>query len=253
MGIISSIKKLFKKRAYDIQNLGDIPSHIAIIMDGNGRWAKKRRLPRKFGHLEGVKALNKIVLFCDDIKIKHLTVYAFSTENWNRPKSEVDLLMEMLYDYLKDFRKYIGDRNIRINVIGDIERFSDKLKGEIQRVILSTKQNDGFFFNIALNYGSRNEITNSLKQIVKDIGDGKLVAKDINEKTIQNYLYTKDIPDPDLIIRTSGEKRLSNFLLWQASYSELYFTDVLWPDFGEKDLMEAVEDYKKRKRRFGGL
>lgn len=227
--------------------------HIAIIMDGNGRWAKKRNLPRSVGHKKGGDAIKDVVLFANEIGIKYLTVYAFSTENWNRPQEEVKALMKLLNEFLDRFNKEFGDRNIRIRHIGDLSGLSVEIQEKIKYVEEKTKENDGLSFNVALNYGGRYEIVEVLKKITSDIKNGKIEEKDIDEKLISKYTFTKDIPDPDLIIRTSGEYRLSNFLLWQSAYSELWFDDVLWPDFNQKHLTKALLDFQKRKRRYGGI
>ncbi len=244
---------LFGKKAdtteeFDAQRL---PQHIAIIMDGNGRWAKKRGLPRNIGHKEGTNALRKIVHKCYDIGIKYLTVYAFSTENWKRPQKEVDTLMDLLYGYLKNADKEIDGRNVRIKVIGTDTGLSDKLKTEIKRVQESTKDNDGMNFIIALNYGGKEEMLHAVKEIAKEYKNKN--PENITEETISQKLYTAGIPDPDLLIRTSGEQRTSNFLIWQLAYAEFWFTDVLWPDFKDKHLFEAIRTYQKRDRRFGGV
>ena len=229
-----------------------MPKHIAIIMDGNRRWAKKRNLPVKLGHKQGADALEKIVRHGNNIGLKYLTVYAFSTENWKRSEEEVSALMFLLINYLNDFAKRVDTENIKIQVIGDISVFSDELKKSIENTINRTKNNTGIIFTIALNYGGRAEIVNATKQIAKNVLDGKIKIEDISEKTIDENLYTKNIPDPDLLIRTSGELRLSGFLPWQSVYSEFLFLDKLWPDFNEQDLDEAIEIFAKRNRKFGG-
>ena len=229
-----------------------MPKHIAIIMDGNRRWAKKRNLPVKLGHKQGADALEKIVRHGNNIGLKYLTVYAFSTENWKRSEEEVSALMFLLINYLNDFAKRVDTENIKIQVIGDISVFSDELKKSIENTIDRTKNNTGIIFTIALNYGGRAEIVNATKQIAKNVLDGKIKIEDISEKTIDENLYTKNIPDPDLLIRTSGELRLSGFLPWQSVYSEFLFLDKLWPDFNEQDLDEAIEIFAKRNRKFGG-
>jgi len=230
-----------------------LPLHIAIIMDGNRRWAAKRGLPRSAGHKEGANTLRRITRICDEIGIKYLTVYAFSTENWNRPKDEVNTLMSLLLEFLKNADKEIGGRNIRIRVIGESKGLNEDIKREIIRVTEKTKANDGLTLVIALNYGGRLEITDAVKRIIKEVNKGGLKLEDIDEKVVSSYLYTAGMPDPDLIIRPSGENRLSNFLLWQSSYSEICCSDTLWPDFSKKDLLEAIEVFNKRNRRFGGI
>lgn len=251
---MSLIDRFFKKNKYiDKLDLNKLPRHIAIIMDGNGRWAKKRGLPRTVGHREGAKTLKTISTFCGNIGIKHLTVYAFSTENWKRPKEEVDALMDLLLDYLKNAEKHIGGKDVRIQTIGDVSIMSKEIQDEIERVTRETKNNSGLILNIALNYGGRNEMVNCIKNIVEKVEKGEITKDDINEEIISKNLYTKDIPDPDILIRPGGESRLSNFLLWQVAYTEIWYTDVLWPDFREKHIVEALLDYQNRNRRFGGL
>ena len=252
---MSFLKNIFKIRDRRKSNIDytKLPAHIAIIMDGNSRWAKKRALPRSVGHREGAKTLKEISTFCGEIGIKYLTVYAFSTENWKRPKSEVDALMSLLLDYLKNAETHIGGKNVRIQVIGDISVFDDNIKKEIDRVTKLTSKNSGLILNIALNYGSRDEIVHAAKRIAKEVAEGKINAGDIDEKVLNDRLYTAAIPDPDLLIRPGGEKRLSNFLLWQSAYTELWYTDVLWPDFKKEHILEAISDYQKRNRRFGGI
>lgn len=247
-----ALHKLFKKRINDIIP-EKLPLHIAVIMDGNGRWAQKRNMPRIMGHREGAVALKRIARFCGKIGIKYLTVYAFSTENWNRSKAEVDGLMDLLLEYLKNADREIGQDNVRIRVIGNISRLPVEIQNEILRVTKNTESNDGLNLIIALNYGGRDEIVNAVKSIVSDAVEGKLKPGDITEETVSGRLYTAGIPDPDLIIRPSGEKRISNFLLWQSSYSEYWFSNILWPDFSENDLMEAILDFQKRNRRYGGV
>ena len=251
------LNKLFKKdtgkrESFEI-DYNNLPAHIAIIMDGNGRWAKKRRLPRSVGHREGSNNLDSIAHFCGEIGIKYLTVYAFSTENWKRSKSEVDTLMSLLLDYLKNAESHIAGRNVRIRTIGDPSALSREIQEQIVRVTKLTEKNSGLTLNIAINYGSRDEIVHSVKELARDVAEGKVNYEDIDEAMISSRLYTKDIPDPDLLIRTSGEKRISNFLLWQISYSEFWFTDVLWPDFKKEHVLEAIKEYQMRKRRFGGV
>ncbi len=230
-----------------------LPEHIAIIMDGNGRWAGKRHVPRIIGHREGALTLKRIVLKCGQLGIKYLTVYAFSTENWKRPRAEVDALMELLREFLSQANEELAENNIKIKVLGDINRLPKDIRNEIIKVEKSTEENTGLWFNIALNYGSRNEIVNAVKAVCKDVEAGEFSRDDITEEVLSNYMYTRGIPDPDLLIRTSGENRLSNFLLWQLDYSELYFVKLQWHDFSEKHLIKAIEDYMYRERRFGGI
>lgn len=234
----------------ELSNL-NIPNHVAIILDGNGRWAKKRFMPRNYGHMQGAKVVEQICEDADSIGIKYLTVYAFSTENWNRPQDEVDALMKLLCNYLKDCIKRANNNNMRVRVIGEKSRLSDDIRSKIEELEECSKNNTGLNFTIALNYGSRDEIVRAVREISKDVKDGKISESDINDKMISDYLDTRGIPDPDLLIRTSGEERLSNFLLWQLAYTEFYFTDVLWPDFNKKELIKAVEKYNERDRRFG--
>ena len=229
----------------------NLPKHIAIIMDGNRRWAKKRMLPVKLGHKEGAETLKKIVRYANKIGIGYITVYAFSTENWKREKEEVEALMSLLENYLDDFAKEADTENIVIRVLGNMKPLSQALQESIERTIKRTENNTGTIFNIALNYGGRDEITNAVKEIAKDIKEGKLEVEQISEELVGSYLYTKNEPDPDLLIRTSGELRLSGFLPWQSTYSEFLFLDKLWPDFTEKDLDEAIQVFNKRNRKFG--
>lgn len=234
----------------ELSNL-NIPNHVAIILDGNGRWAKKRFMPRNYGHMQGAKVVEQICEDADSIGIKYLTVYAFSTENWNRPQDEVEALMKLLRNYLKDCIKRANNNNMRVRVIGEKSRLSDDIRSKIDELEECSKNNTGLNFTIALNYGSRDEIVRAVREISKDVKDGKISESDIDDKMISDYLDTRGIPDPDLLIRTSGEERLSNFLLWQLAYTEFYFTDVLWPDFNKKELIKAVEKYNERDRRFG--
>lgn len=234
----------------ELSNL-NIPNHVAIILDGNGRWAKKRFMPRNYGHMQGAKVVEQICEDADGIGIKYLTVYAFSTENWNRPQDEVEALMKLLRNYLKDCIKRANNNNMRVRVIGEKSRLSDDIRSKIEELEECSKNNTGLNFTIALNYGSRDEIVRAVREISKDVKDGKISESDIDDKMISDYLDTRGIPDPDLLIRTSGEERLSNFLLWQLAYTEFYFTDVLWPDFNKKELIKAVEKYNERDRRFG--
>ena len=230
----------------------NFPEHIAIIMDGNRRWAKKKNLPIKLGHREGAKTLEKIVRHAKKIGIKYLTVYAFSTENWKRSKDEVDALMELLQRYLDDFAKKADTKNIKIVVFGDPEPFNESLIKSIDKAMERTKDNTGIIFNICLNYGGRDEIVKATKKIASKIKTGEIDIDDITEDTISENLYTKNIPDPDLMIRTSGEIRTSGFLIWQLAYTEFIFLEKYWPDFDEDDLENCIEIYQKRNRKFGG-
>ena len=237
---------------FDI-NMEKLPKHIAIIMDGNGRWAKKRFLPRTAGHKAGVETVRTIITECKRLGIKHVTLYTFSTENWKRPALEVETLMMLLQTYLKKEVEELNRNNVRLTAIGDIEKLPKACLEELKIAMELTKNNDGPNLNLALNYGGRYDITNAVKQISRDIENHKLNSDDITEETIKNYLSTKSIPDPDLVIRTSGEQRLSNFLLWELAYAELYFTDVYWPDFDEKEPQKSIYASPNRDRRFGGL
>lgn len=229
----------------------NMPKHIAIIMDGNRRWAKNRMLPIKLGHKQGAETLKKVVRYANSIGLEYITVYAFSTENWKRSEEEVTALMSLLETYLEDFSKEADTENIVIRVLGDLTALSSSLQECIQKTIERTKNNTGTVFNIALNYGGRNEIVNAIQNISKEVLEGKIKLEDINEEVVSNHLYTKNIPDPDLLIRTSGELRLSGFLPWQSVYSEFIFLDKLWPDFTPEDLSDAIEVFKKRNRKFG--
>lgn len=231
-----------------------VPQHIAIIMDGNGRWAEARGLPRAFGHREGIKRVKEIVKGAQELGIKVLTIFAFSTENWDRPKEEIDMLMRFLENYLKSSAKDLKKKNIRLNVMGRRDRIPARLTKEIEHTIKSTKDNSGFILNLALDYGGRFEIINAVKTITKKARED--ISFDIDKLTeeyFSRYLYTNNLPDPDLLIRTSGEERISNFMLWQLSYTELYFPEKFWPDFKKRDLEEAIELFNKRKRRFGRI
>lgn len=229
----------------------NLPKHIAIIMDGNRRWAKSKGMPANFGHKEGAKVLEKIVRYANKIGIKYITVYAFSTENWKRTKEEVSALMTLFQSYLDDYSKRADSENIKVKIIGSREGLSKKMKSSIENCMERTKNNTGIVFNIALNYGGRDEIVRAVKKIAEKIKEEEIGIDDITEELISNNLYTKSEPDPDLLIRTSGEVRLSNFLPWQAVYSELVFIEKNWPDFEEQDLDNAIEIYQKRTRKFG--
>ena len=230
-----------------------VPQHIAIILDGNGRWAKAKGMPRNYGHAQGSKNVERICEEAWRMGIKYLTVYAFSTENWNRLDSEVAALMQLLRNYMKTCLKTAAKNDMKIRVIGDIDPLDDDIKNRIRELEAATVDNGGLNFTIALNYGSRDELTRAARKMAKDCEEGKLKAEDIDESVFESYLDTHDIPDPDLMIRTSGEQRLSNYLLWQLAYSEFYFTDVPWPDFTKEELVKAIEEYNHRHRRFGGV
>lgn len=231
----------------------NVPNHIAIILDGNGRWAKAKGMPRSYGHVKGCANLETI---CDDMKelgVKYLTVYAFSTENWKRSREEVEGLMKLFRNYLKKCIK-ISERNqMRVKIIGDITAFDEDIQKKIVELEEFSKDYTELHFQIALNYGSRDEIVRGMRRMAKDAADGRISPEEIDEEAIGNYLDTAGIPDPDLMIRTSGELRLSNFLLWQMAYTEFYFTDVAWPDFNKKELIKAIEKYNQRDRRYGGV
>ena len=231
-----------------------LPQHVAIIMDGNGRWAKKRGMPRQAGHQVGAANFKKITRYCNSIGIKHLTVYAFSTENWKRPKEEIDALMDLFYDYLIEALRDFSEENIRTVFIGDVTAFSPKLQELIRETEAISADKTGMRLNIAMNYGGRDEIVKAVREISADVAEGKLRPEEIDGALISRHLYTFDQPDPDLIIRPSGEYRTSNFLLWQSAYAEYVFMDdILWPDFSTENLEEALDEYAKRNRRFGGV
>ncbi len=243
---------LFKRRNNQAQlDPANIPQHIGIIMDGNGRWAARRGLPRSAGHRMGAETLKKIVVYCNKIGVKCVTAYAFSTENWNRPQKEVDALMELLYMYLQQVEEQFDGTNVILRVIGDRSRLSDKINSAINYAEDYTKNNTGLVLNVALNYGGRAEILKATKEAAKSLASGKILEADITEDYMSKLMYTKDVPELDLIIRPSGELRLSNFLLWQAAYAEFWFADINWPDFSEKDMEKAIIDYQARNRRFG--
>lgn len=229
----------------------NVPQHIAIILDGNGRWAKAKGMPRNYGHAQGSKNVEKICEEAWRMGIKYLTVYAFSTENWSRPENEVAALMKLLRNYMKTCLKTAAKNDMKIRVIGDIEPLDDDIKNRIRELEAATINNGGLNFTIALNYGSRDELTRAAQKMAKDCADGKIKAEEIDESVFASYLDTHGIPDPDMMIRTSGEQRLSNYLLWQLAYSEFYFTDVPWPDFTKDELVKAIEEYNHRHRRFG--
>lgn len=230
-----------------------LPVHIGIIMDGNGRWAQKRSLPRQVGHRVGAQTFREITRYCEKIGIKYLTVYAFSTENWRRPKSEVDGLMKLFKEYLEESLTDFRNENIKTRFIGDISALSPDIRELMREAEELTKDKTGLCLNIAINYGGREELANAAKKIARDVAEGRLSVDDITEEQFENYLYTAGQPDPDLILRPSGEYRTSNFLLWQSAYAEYVFMDVLWPDFKPDDLDRALHEYAKRNRRFGGV
>ncbi len=228
-----------------------IPKHIAIIMDGNGRWAKQKGHERIYGHIHGVDSVRKVTEAAAEIGVKYLTLYAFSTENWNRPQEEVDALMELLVDTIHKEVSTLNKNNIRLQTIGETDKLPLSCQENLKKAIEETKNNNALTLILALNYGSRCEITSAVKKIAEEVNSGKLNASEISEKIISQSLYTSAYPDPELLIRTSGEKRISNYLLWQIAYSELYFTETLWPDFKKENLFEAIYNYQQRERRFG--
>ena len=242
-----------KKRESNDIDMSNLPKHIGIIMDGNGRWAKKRGLPRSAGHKAGAEGLKKIVTRANELGIKYITVYAFSTENWKRPKSEVDFLMNLLMDYLINAEKNLAGENVKIRAIGSRKELSHKMCEQIEKTEELTKDRTGIVMNIALNYGGREEIVNAVKSICTRVQEGSLDIDDITEDTVDCNLYTAHQPDVDLLIRTSGEQRLSNFMMWQVSYAEMIFVKKTWPDFKPEDLLECIRIYQGRGRRFGGI
>ena len=232
----------------------DLPEHIGIIMDGNGRWAKKRALPRKYGHREGAKAFRKIVEYCDKIGLHYLTVYAFSTENWKRPKDEVDSIMQLLEQYIDEAFDHKNESDgVRTKFIGDMSALSPVLQEKIKRIEALGEGKSGLLVNVALNYGGRHELVHSMRALAEMVREQKIAPEEIDEAMVSDHLYTAGQPDPNLIIRPSGEERLSNFLIWQAAYSEFVFMDVLWPDFKPEHLEEAIRIFNQRHRRFGGI
>lgn len=246
----SQVKKVKDKNLVPVEHL---PRHVGIIMDGNGRWAKQRGLIRTAGHMQGAKTFKEISLYCADRGVQALTFYAFSTENWKRPKQEVDALMVILRDFLEDALANYREKNVRAHILGDVSYLPKPLQEMIAEVEQSYTQNTGMILNIALNYGSRTEIVRSVKSIAERVKNGELSVEDIDENTVEEGLYTCGQPPLDFIIRPSGELRLSNFLMWQAAYAELWFSDILWPDFTVDHLEEAFRDFDKRNRRFGGI
>lgn len=230
-----------------------IPNHVAIILDGNGRWAKSKGMPRNYGHTMGAKNVEGVCRAAYDLGIRYLTFYAFSTENWSRPSGEVEAIMSLLESYLKNCQKIAKKNNMQVRVIGDLSRLNEKFQENIKALEESSAGYDGLCLTIAINYGSRDEMVRAMRKMTKDCVEGRFSPEDISEEKFASYLDTADLPDPDLLIRTSGEQRLSNYLLWQLAYSEFYFTDTPWPDFHEEELRRAVEAYSARDRRYGGL
>ena len=231
----------------------NVPEHIAIILDGNGRWAKKRGMPRTYGHTVGAKNVETILRAAADLGVKYVTMYAFSTENWSRPESEVEAIMKLLENYLKTCLETAKKNEMAVKVIGDVTRLSPAMQEKIRLLEETSAQYDRIHFQVALNYGSRDEMLRAIRRVSADVAEGKLSTDEIDETLFSSYLDTGGIPDPDLLIRTSGEQRLSNYLLWQMAYTEFYFTDVPWPDFDEEELKKAIEAYNSRQRRFGGV
>ena len=249
------LRKLFKRNTSSTINIDEnnVPRHVAIIMDGNGRWAKRRGMPRSMGHRAGADVLKEIVIAADEIGISALTVYGFSTENWKRPEQEVSLLMALIKEYLQKNVQYMHEHNVRIRFIGHIQGLSDELQTIISDSELLTKNNTGLTLQLAINYGGRDEIVRTVQELTQSVLNGQLAVQDITEQYISNHLYTQEFSDVDLLIRPSKDYRISNFLLWQLAYAEFWFTDLHWPDFTKKTLLEAVAAYQKRERRFGGL
>ncbi|ERJ13473.1 isoprenyl transferase [Haloplasma contractile] len=245
-------KKLKREMLTQIDR-GDVPGHIAFIMDGNGRWAKKKGLPRTAGHMEGGKALLKTLEECMELGIKAVTVYAFSTENWKRPKEEVEYLMALPRKYINKYLPMLKERNVVMNFIGNIEALPEPLQNDIAKSIEETKDNNGIVFTIAINYGSQDELLAATKLICQDVKDDIVSITDINQDYFETKLFTNGLPPVDLLVRTSGEVRVSNFLLWQLAYTEFHFTDTLWPDFNQEELYKTILDYQNRQRRYGGL
>ncbi|SDH38606.1 undecaprenyl diphosphate synthase [Pseudobutyrivibrio sp. 49] len=231
----------------------NVPEHIAIILDGNGRWAKSKGMPRTYGHTVGAKNVETICRAAHDLGVKYVTMYAFSTENWSRPDDEVKALMKLLGEYIKTCMRTAKKDNLRVRFIGDLTRLDEKLRKAIDELTEYSSQFTGLTLTIAINYGSRDEMTRAIRKVASDVKDGKIDVESIDESLFGSYLDTKDIPDPDFMIRTSGEQRLSNYLLWQLAYAEFYFTPVAWPEFTPDELKKAIEEYDKRNRRFGGI
>jgi undecaprenyl diphosphate synthase len=233
--------------------LANLPTHVAIIMDGNGRWAKQRHLPRVEGHRNGVESVRAIVRACGEVGVKYLTLYAFSVENWNRPKDEVDTLMKYLAHFLKNEIPELNRNNVRLEVIGQVYRLPEFVQAQLRKTQAALAKNNGLTLTLALSYGGRTELVEAARGIAQKVKEGRLDPAEINEQVIAQHLYTHHLPDPDLLIRTSGEMRISNFLLWQISYAELVVTPVLWPDFRKPQFLQALEEYARRNRRFGGV
>lgn len=263
LGELTMFKKIFGKNTSKEQSFSsgnvdlvkgeEIPTHIAIIMDGNGRWAKRRSMPRIAGHHEGMKTVRKITRVACDLGVRVLTLYAFSTENWKRPKSEVEFLMRLPEQFLTSFLPELMERNIKVEMIGVMDSLPDYTQSALKKAMDATKENTGLILNFAMNYGGRAEIVMAMQQLMKDVEAGKLTIDELNEQHISQQIMTAHLPEPDLLIRTSGEVRISNFMLWQLAYTEFWFTDTHWPDFDEACLKEAISVYQRRNRRYGGL
>ncbi|KGX93142.1 UDP pyrophosphate synthase [Pontibacillus halophilus JSM 076056 = DSM 19796] len=238
--------------SYDLDPT-NLPKHVAVIMDGNGRWAKKRGLPRIAGHKEGMNVVKKVVNHASQLNIEALTLYAFSTENWKRPKPEVEFIMKLPVEFLGTYLPELIENNVRVQTIGNVSSLPEHTQRSVRSAIEQTKQNTGLILNFALNYGSRGEMVDAMQAIAAEVKQGTISPEQIDEDLIGSHLYTSNLPDPDLLIRTSGEIRLSNYMLWQLAYSEFWFTDVLWPDFSEELFEKALYDYQQRKRRYGGV
>ncbi|MDV6376684.1 isoprenyl transferase [Sporosarcina sp. GW1-11] len=256
------LKKLMRKKTTDIQSLNErieivkkrqIPNHIAIIMDGNGRWAKQRKMPRIAGHHEGMKKVRQVTNFANDLEVKVLTLYAFSTENWKRPKIEVDFLMNLPGEFLNTYIPELMEKDIKVEMIGNMDALPAHTRNAIEKAMEITKDNQGLILNFAMNYGSRIELVHVMKELAHEVAEGRIEANSINESVINSKLMTAHLPEPDVLIRTSGEVRLSNFMLWQLAYAEFIFTEVLWPDYNEDCLLQAIEEFQNRDRRFGSL
>ncbi|MFT8347892.1 isoprenyl transferase [Clostridium saccharoperbutylacetonicum] len=249
------MRNIFKSKKQENENfeldMNNIPNHIAIIMDGNGRWAKEKKMPRSMGHKAGMETIRVVLKEATRLGVKNLTLYAFSTENWSRPKDEVGAIMKLLVSYLNKELKECHENGVKMNLLGDVTKLPEDCQKALNNAIETTKNNTKINLNFALNYGGRDEIIRAIKLISEDVKNNKISEDDIDEILVQNYLYTKGIPDPDLIIRPSGEQRLSNFLLWQCAYSEFWYSHINWPEFKEKDLRRAIADYQNRDRRFG--
>ncbi len=230
-----------------------IPNHLAVILDGNGRWAKKHGMPRNYGHAQGAKVVEDMCEITYNMGIQYFTVYAFSTENWSRPKDEVDALMKLLRNYMVNCKKRANKNNMCVRVIGDKTKLEQDIQDKIADLEESTKNNTGLHFQIAINYGGRDEITRACKKILQEVNEGRLSSEQIEEKTVEAFMDTAGLPDPDLLIRTCGEQRISNFLLWQCAYTEFYFSEVAWPDFSKEELEKAIAAYNQRNRKFGGI